>query len=59
METEWDPTDPVGETKWLHKLYEETGFPNAIVGQAWFDRSDIDQVLTWTHAVSLNKKHTT
>lgn len=45
METEWDPTDPVGETKWLHKLYEETGFPNAIVGQAWFDRSDINNVL--------------
>ena len=28
METEWDPKDPVDETKWLHKLYDETGFPN-------------------------------
>jgi predicted TIM-barrel fold metal-dependent hydrolase len=46
METEWDPKDPVGETKWLHKLYDETGFPNAIVGQAWFDRQDIDSVLS-------------
>jgi len=45
METEWDQNDPVGETKWLHKLFDETGFPNAIVGQAWFNRSDIDQVL--------------
>ncbi len=45
METEWDPNDPVGETKWLHKLYEKTGFPNALVAQAWFDRNDIEKVL--------------
>ena len=22
METEWDQNDPVGETKWLHKLFD-------------------------------------
>ena len=45
METEWDPKDPIGETEWLHKLYEMTGFPNALVAQAWFDRNDIEKVL--------------
>ena len=45
METEWDPQDPVGETKWLQKLFDETGWPNALVGQAWFDREDIKIVL--------------
>ena len=45
METEWDPSDPIGETKWIQKLYEMTGFPNALVAQAWFDRDDIEKVL--------------
>jgi len=45
METEWDPQDPVGETKWLQKLFDDTGWPNALVGQAWFDREDIETVL--------------
>ena len=45
METEWDPKDPIGETEWLQKLYEKTGFPNALVAQAWFDRNDIEKVL--------------
>ena len=45
METEWDPNDPIGETEWLHKLFEMTGFPNALVAQAWFDRNDIEKVL--------------
>jgi predicted TIM-barrel fold metal-dependent hydrolase len=45
MEAEWDEEDPVGETKWLHDLHDKTGFPNAIVGQAWFDRDDIAAVL--------------
>ena len=45
METEWDPQDPIGETKWLQKLFDDTGWPNALVGQAWFDREDIEIVL--------------
>ena len=45
METEWDPSDPIGETKWIQKLYEMTGFPNALVAQAWFDRDDIEKEL--------------
>ncbi len=45
MEAEWDPRDPVGETKWLAELRKETGFPTAAIGQAWFFREDIAEVL--------------
>ena len=45
METEWDPDDPVGETEWLQRYFDQTGFPHAVVGQAWFDRGDIAEVL--------------
>lgn len=45
MEAEWETSDPVGETAWLHDLHEKTGYPHAIIGQAWFDRDDIASVL--------------
>jgi predicted TIM-barrel fold metal-dependent hydrolase len=45
MEAEWDSRDPVGETKWLAELRKETGFPTAAIGQAWFGREDIAEVL--------------
>ena len=45
METEWDPTDPVGENRWLHELHDNTGWPHAVVGQAWLDRDDIAGLL--------------
>lgn len=45
MEAEWDPRDPVGETRWLAGLRKETGFPTAAIGQAWFAREDIADVL--------------
>ncbi len=45
MEAEWTPDDPVGETKWLHGLHERTGYPHALIGQAWFVRGDIADVL--------------
>lgn len=45
MEAEWDPDDPLGETRWLMDLHRRTGFPNAIVGQAWFAREDAAAVL--------------
>jgi predicted TIM-barrel fold metal-dependent hydrolase len=45
MEAEWDPMDPLGETAWLQDLHDRTGFPNAIIGQAWLDRDDIADVL--------------
>ncbi len=45
MEAEWDPADPVGETAWLHDLHDATGYPHALIGQAWFRRDDIETVL--------------
>lgn len=45
VEAEWESTDPVGETRWLHALYDETGSPHALVGQVWFDRDDVATVL--------------
>lgn len=45
MEAEWDPSDPVGETRWLHDIAERRGIPNAVVGQAWFERDDIEPTL--------------
>jgi len=46
VETEWDQSDPLGETEWVHGFYDRTGFPHAMVGQAWFDRADIADVLS-------------
>ena len=45
IETEWDPTDPVGEIDWVARLREETGFPTVAVAQAWLDRADCAAVL--------------
>lgn len=41
MEAEWDPTDPLGEARWIHELAAASGWPNAMIGQAWLDREDI------------------
>jgi len=45
VEAEWDPHDPVGETRWVSALAAAHGMPNAIVAQAWLDRADAAQVL--------------
>lgn len=45
VETEWDPTDPVGETRWVQDLAAREGLPSAVVAQAWLDRDDIEDVL--------------
>jgi predicted TIM-barrel fold metal-dependent hydrolase len=45
VETEWNPADPIGETRWIHSIHERFGVPNAVVVQAWLDRDDVDQVL--------------
>ena len=45
IETEWDRSDPIGETRWVQEIIERTGFPNAVVAQAWLDRDDVDEVL--------------
>jgi predicted TIM-barrel fold metal-dependent hydrolase len=45
VETEWDPTDPLGETRWVEALAAREGLPTAVVAQAWLDRDDADDVL--------------
>ena len=45
VEAEWDPDDPVGETRWLQEIIAQSGFPSAIVAQARLDRPDVDAVL--------------
>jgi len=45
MEAEWCADDPLGETEWIMQLHKATGFPNAIIGQAWFTHNDIENVL--------------
>jgi predicted TIM-barrel fold metal-dependent hydrolase len=45
VETEWDPSDPLGETEWAGELARAEGLPTAIVAQAWLDRDDAEAVL--------------
>jgi predicted TIM-barrel fold metal-dependent hydrolase len=45
VETEWDPADPVGETRWLQTIIAASGLPHAIVAQAHLDADDVATVL--------------
>jgi predicted TIM-barrel fold metal-dependent hydrolase len=45
VETEWDPRDPVGESRWLEEIIAATGFPHAIVAGARLDQPDVEAVL--------------
>jgi len=45
VEAEWNPSDPIGETRWVSELAAQHGIPNAIVAQAWLDRDDVADVL--------------
>jgi predicted TIM-barrel fold metal-dependent hydrolase len=45
VEAEWDPGDPVGETRWLAALRERTGLPSVAVVQARLDREDVADIL--------------
>jgi len=45
MEAEWNPTDPVAESRWLSNLSAKEGLPGALVAQAWLDREDVEEVL--------------
>jgi predicted TIM-barrel fold metal-dependent hydrolase len=53
VETEWNPTDPVGETHYASGLAAQFGLPNAIVAQAWLDRADVADVLAQQAAFPL------
>ena len=45
VESEWDPVDPIGETRWIDGIADEGDLPSAVVAQAWLDRDDIEEVL--------------
>jgi len=45
VETEWDPADPLGETRWVQALAAREGLPSVVVAQARLDRDDVEDVL--------------
>ena len=45
VEAEWDPQDPIGETRWIDSVARDHGRPQAHVAQAWLDRDDVEEVL--------------
>lgn len=45
VETEWDPRDPLGETRYVHDLARRHGAPHAVVAQAWLDAADAAELL--------------
>ncbi|EJL92532.1 amidohydrolase [Pantoea sp. GM01] len=53
MEAEWDPAAPLSETRYIHQLAKRFGYPNAVIAQAWLDRTDVSEVLEWQAAYPL------
>jgi len=53
VEAEWDPADPLGETRYVTELARTHGLPNAIAAQAWLDRADVAEVLAGQAAFPL------
>ncbi len=51
VQAEFDPEDPAGETRWLDRVAEESGFPTAIVGGANLADPGVERVLAG-HCVS-------
>ncbi len=45
VEAEWNPLDPIGETRWVSTLANAEGLPTAIVAQAWLHQKDAADVL--------------
>jgi predicted TIM-barrel fold metal-dependent hydrolase len=44
-EAEWNPADPIGETRWLETVQADHELPSACIAQAWLDRPDAAEVL--------------
>lgn len=58
IEAEWDKTDPVGETRWLHKLAQNndtSGLPIVVIGYCDLSRDDADQILAAHAAFPLTR----
>jgi len=45
MEAEWDPSDPIGESRYIAEVAARSGYPGAAVAQAWLDAPDAAEVL--------------
>lgn len=45
VEAEWDRRDPLGETKWIHKIAEKWGLPTGLIAFAKLDQDDAAFVL--------------
>jgi predicted TIM-barrel fold metal-dependent hydrolase len=45
VEAEWNPRDPLGETRYIEQLRREFGLPTVMVAQAWLDADDAAGVL--------------
>lgn len=55
MEGEWNPADPLGESRWMQHLHDQSGRPAAHVAQAWLDRSDLPTILETLDDLSIVK----
>ena len=53
VEAGYDPTDPVGETRWLQAAADEKDMPNGIVAAASLQTPDVERVLA-RHCVYTN-----
>ncbi|MCO7230882.1 MULTISPECIES: amidohydrolase [unclassified Cobetia] len=45
MEAEWARGDALKEVRWIEKTARESGWPNAMIAQAWLDQDDIGEQL--------------
>jgi predicted TIM-barrel fold metal-dependent hydrolase len=45
VEAEWNPADPVGETRWLQQIVSQYGVPSAVIASARLDQQGVEQVL--------------
>ncbi|MFP4463499.1 MAG: amidohydrolase family protein [Guyparkeria sp.] len=44
VETEWDRSDPVGETRWVHDIADAAGLPTVVVAHARLDDPEVEAV---------------
>ncbi len=45
VEAEWNPADPIGETRYIAELRRTYGLPTVMVAQGWLDAGDVAEVL--------------
>jgi len=46
VEAECDRSRQIAETEWLTAVHERHGMPTAIVGHAWFDTEDAEEIIS-------------